>query len=240
MRKRLSYANVMATVAVFIALGGSSYAAIKITGKNVKDGTLTGADVKNRSLTGRDVRDKSLSPADFKGSVQGDTGPQGPKGDTGEPGPFPSQLSSGKTLTGVYSVTGVASGAHQYFDTPISFGFRFATAPSAVTVGINDTAGQAAAAGCPGTAADPQAAPGKVCIYEMGRANTEDITDAFIALALPPQDVNEAGGANARVGAYTPPFGVMNTATRIGTIVEVYSAAAGNLFSNGVWAATSP
>ena len=115
MRNHLSYANVMATVAVFVALGGSSYAAIKITGKNVTNGTLTGADVKNRSLTGRDVRDKSLSPADFNGSVQGPeggTGPQGPKGDAGVPGPFPSQLPSGKTLTGVYSVTGVATGAH--------------------------------------------------------------------------------------------------------------------------------
>src|SRR5829696_985713 len=80
MRARLSYSNVMATVAVFIALGGSSYAAVKVTGKDVKNGTLTGADVKNDSLTGGDVRNGSLSPSDFKGSVQGpkgDTGPQG-------------------------------------------------------------------------------------------------------------------------------------------------------------------
>ena len=32
-KQRLTYANVMATVAVFIALGGSSYAALSITGK---------------------------------------------------------------------------------------------------------------------------------------------------------------------------------------------------------------
>ena len=38
MHRRLTYSNVMATIAVFIALGGSSYAAVKITGKNVKDG----------------------------------------------------------------------------------------------------------------------------------------------------------------------------------------------------------
>ena len=44
-RRRITYANAMATVAVFIALGGSSYAALKVTGRNVKDGTLTGADV---------------------------------------------------------------------------------------------------------------------------------------------------------------------------------------------------
>ena len=38
--RRLSYANVVATLALFVALGGSSYAAIRITGKNVVDGTL--------------------------------------------------------------------------------------------------------------------------------------------------------------------------------------------------------
>jgi hypothetical protein len=245
MRRQLSYANVMATVAVFIALGGSSYAAIKITGKNVTDGTLTGADVKNSSLTGTDIKNKSLTAVDFKGSVrgpegatgpkgatgpQGDRGLQGVKGDTGQPGPFPAELPSGKTLTGVYSVSGVATAAGQYSDMPISFGFRFASAPTVVTVGINDTAQQATAAGCPGTAADPNADPGKICLYEMGRDNTSDLVDA----------PKEAGGAVARVAGYTPPVGDFGTATRFGTIVEVLSAGAGNLYSNGVWAATSP
>ena len=234
MPKQLSYANVMATVAVFIALGGSSYAAIKITGKNVTDGTLTGADVKNRSLTGADVKNKSLGPADFRGSVQGpkgDTGPQGPKGDTGQPGPFPAELPSGKTWTGVFSVSGVASAADQYFDMPISFGFRFASAPTVVTVGINDSAEEAAAAGCPGTAADPKAAPGKLCLFEMGRENTRILDAGFL----------EAGGDPAHVSGYVPPFSPpWGVATRFGTILEVYSAAAGNLYSNGVWAATSP
>ena len=34
MREHLTYANVMATIAVFIALGGTSYAAITITGRS--------------------------------------------------------------------------------------------------------------------------------------------------------------------------------------------------------------
>ena len=42
LRARLTYANVMATIAVFVALGGSSYAAITITGKNVRNSSLTG------------------------------------------------------------------------------------------------------------------------------------------------------------------------------------------------------
>jgi hypothetical protein len=85
LRTRLTYANVMATVAVFVALGGSSYAAIKVTGKDVKDASLTGKDVKNSSLTTSDVRNGSLLGADFKPG-QLPAGPQGPKGDTGAPG----------------------------------------------------------------------------------------------------------------------------------------------------------
>ena len=37
LRSRLNYANVVATLALFVALGGSSYAAISISGKNVKN-----------------------------------------------------------------------------------------------------------------------------------------------------------------------------------------------------------
>ena len=46
LRRHLSYANVMATIAVFIALGGSSYAALKITGADVRNGSLTNRDLK--------------------------------------------------------------------------------------------------------------------------------------------------------------------------------------------------
>jgi hypothetical protein len=48
-RSRLTYANVMATIAVFIALGGVAWAAA----------TINGRDVINESLTGRDIRDHS-------------------------------------------------------------------------------------------------------------------------------------------------------------------------------------
>jgi hypothetical protein len=96
-RIRLTYANVVASVALFAALGGSSYAAISITGKQVTDGSLSGRDVRNGSLTGKDVRDRSLLARHFKAGQlpagpQGAAGPQGPqgpkgdKGDTGSPG----------------------------------------------------------------------------------------------------------------------------------------------------------
>ena len=66
MRRALSYSNVMATLAVFVALGGSSYAAITITGKDVRDNSLTGADVRDNSLKSADVRNNSLRSADVK------------------------------------------------------------------------------------------------------------------------------------------------------------------------------
>jgi hypothetical protein len=95
MRQHLSYANVMATAAVFIALGGTSYAAIKVTGKNVKNGSLTGADIKNNTLGGSDIRADAIKGDDVaNGSLlqqdfaagQLPAGGQGPKGDTGATG----------------------------------------------------------------------------------------------------------------------------------------------------------
>lgn len=62
LRARLSYANVMATVAVFIALGGTSIAAFKITGKDVAKQTLTGANLKSNSVGGRVINERSLAP----------------------------------------------------------------------------------------------------------------------------------------------------------------------------------
>ena len=97
LRRRLSYANVVASLALFVALGGTGYAAITITGKNVKDASLTGRDVKNSSLTGTDVKNGSLLTQDFKAGqlpagpagapgAPGATGQKGDKGDPGEPG----------------------------------------------------------------------------------------------------------------------------------------------------------
>ena len=100
-RAHLTYANVMATIALFIALGGSSYAALTVTGRNVPRNALTGADIKN--LTGKDVRNNSLTGADAKNlrsrdvadgsllaqdfaSGQLPRGEKGPEGDRGERG----------------------------------------------------------------------------------------------------------------------------------------------------------
>ena len=44
------HSTAVAYLALFAALGGSAYAAVTVTGEDIKDGTITGKDVKNRSL----------------------------------------------------------------------------------------------------------------------------------------------------------------------------------------------
>lgn len=60
LQSKLTYANVVATLALFVALGGSSYAALTITGRDVKNGSLTGRDVKRDSLGGKRIKESRL------------------------------------------------------------------------------------------------------------------------------------------------------------------------------------
>jgi hypothetical protein len=59
-RQRMTYANVMSTLAVFIALGGSSYAAFKISGKSIENRSIPAKKLKRNSLTGREIRESRL------------------------------------------------------------------------------------------------------------------------------------------------------------------------------------
>ena len=58
---KLTYANVMATVAVFIAIGGGAYAAglakNSVGSKQIKDGQVKSVDVKDNSLTAKDINE---------------------------------------------------------------------------------------------------------------------------------------------------------------------------------------
>ena len=60
-RERLTYANVMATLAVFIALGGSSYAALTISGSDIKNRSIAGKKLKRNALTGKEIRESRLA-----------------------------------------------------------------------------------------------------------------------------------------------------------------------------------
>src|SRR3954469_23390937 len=59
-RPRLSYANVVATLALILAIGGTSYAAVTINGKNLKNRSVAGKKLKKNTVTGTEVRESKL------------------------------------------------------------------------------------------------------------------------------------------------------------------------------------
>jgi hypothetical protein len=61
LRSRLTYANVMSTLAVFIALGGSSYAAFTINGSSIKNRSISAQKLRHNTLTGREIRESRLA-----------------------------------------------------------------------------------------------------------------------------------------------------------------------------------
>jgi hypothetical protein len=83
LRERLTYANVMATIAVVLAVGGGAWAiaggrigsrAIKnnsIRSKDIRRHTIRASDVRPDSLGGRQIRELSLDPSAFTAGTSG-------------------------------------------------------------------------------------------------------------------------------------------------------------------------
>jgi hypothetical protein len=78
MKAKLSYANVMATVAVFITLGGGAYAATQLPNnsvgtKQLKNGAVTTTKIKNGAVTGAKIKLSTLGTVPKAATVGGQT-----------------------------------------------------------------------------------------------------------------------------------------------------------------------
>lgn len=115
---RPGYASVLATLALFLAVGGPAFAGAKVllTGNDIADGSLTSQDIRNGSLHPADFSARSLAVlrgsqgAQGVGGPQGERGPAGPAGSPAEPGragpagapaALPSSTASGPDVVGV-------------------------------------------------------------------------------------------------------------------------------------------
>ena len=128
MPPKLSYANVTATLALVLAVGGgSAYAAAQIgrddiayhavSGSKIAFNAVTGSKVRNSALTGRDLRDSTITTSDVRnGSLRADDfaagqAPKGEKGDKGDPATsIFGTVSAAGTLGNGKGVTAVAAG----------------------------------------------------------------------------------------------------------------------------------
>lgn len=132
LRSHLTYANVMATIAVFIALGGTSIAAVSLKKNSVgstqlKKGAVKNSDLARNAVASTKVKDRSLLAKDFKpgqlpAGARGATGARGLQGTTG-----PAGLQGLQGLQGPAGVTGI----HAVFNTLTAFN---STSPKTETV----------------------------------------------------------------------------------------------------------
>lgn len=92
--RRPSPAMVVACIALLVALGGTSVAAVSQLSRNsvgtlqLRNGAVTNVKIRNNAITSAKVRNRSLLRADFApGQLPaGPTGPQGPAGPAGPAG----------------------------------------------------------------------------------------------------------------------------------------------------------
>jgi hypothetical protein len=96
LKRRLpSPALAVALLALFVALGGTGYAAValqknSVGSKQLRKGAVKNSKIAANAVTGAKVRQRSLSAGDFRaGSLpqgpRGERGPEGPRGAAGSP-----------------------------------------------------------------------------------------------------------------------------------------------------------
>jgi hypothetical protein len=76
LRKRLSYANVVASLALFLALGGVSYAATiapknSVRSSSIKNGQVKNPDLGSNAVTSNKIKDGQVAGADIASSAVG-------------------------------------------------------------------------------------------------------------------------------------------------------------------------
>jgi hypothetical protein len=89
-RSRLSFANLVSLMALFVALGGTTYAAVTLPNdsvgiKQIKKNAVGGSEIRKNAVRSGEVRNGSLRRSDFAAG-QLPAGAKGDKGDKGDQG----------------------------------------------------------------------------------------------------------------------------------------------------------
>jgi hypothetical protein len=94
-RSKITYANIVATLALFLALGGTSYAVVQLARDSVgspqiRKDAVGSSELRRSAVTSRSLRNRSVGLGDISLSARtalrgakGDPGPQGAQGPAG-------------------------------------------------------------------------------------------------------------------------------------------------------------
>src|SRR3954466_8881478 len=108
---RLTYANVTATLALFVALGGSSYAALKLPRDRVGSAQIRRGAVSTSELRDRSVRLRDMNVS-ARAALRGQRGPGGAAGPQGAPGPPATKFFASVSPSGSFLRGNASSGGH--------------------------------------------------------------------------------------------------------------------------------
>lgn len=255
-RKRVTYANVVMTLALVFAMGGGALAANRYlitTTKQISPKVL-------KALRGASGQNGPAGPAGVAGpagpagaaGAKGETGAQGPAGPKGEPGPkgekgatgtpgttgFTETLPSGKTLKGEWGLA-MATPEKVLFEVPIdavSFDIPLKEAPTVHYINQQQkeltATGEQTSTACLGTVEAPTATPGSLCVYaaaEQGVSTNEGANGVFFGWKWGVAVIDLAR-------TNTPPA---DTASSTGFGVHVLSLEGTGTAANGSWAVTA-
>lgn len=210
--RRPSAAMIVALIALMVALGGTSYAAFSLPKnsvgtKQLKKNAVTTPKIKNGAVTAGKINPAGLTVPSATNANHATSATSAASATSASSA---STLAAGRTLTGDYAVDGDST----YADATVTFAFPLSSAPKANYI----AAGTTPPTQCPGSPANPEAAPGNLCIYEITSTNV----GAFCPFAA---------------GVY---FSSCGTVDKQGFGVEVFPSTSGSFVESvGTWAVTA-
>jgi hypothetical protein len=68
---KLTYANVTSTLALFLALGGVSYAALSVGSRQIRNNSVRTQDLRNNDVRSRDIRNRTIVNRDVLSNTLG-------------------------------------------------------------------------------------------------------------------------------------------------------------------------
>ena len=135
---RLTYANVTATLALVVALGGTSYAAFRLPRNSVGATQIRAAAVRSSEVKDRSLGVRDLSYA-ARSSLRGATGAPGPAGIPGPQGPAAAEYFTVFAASGARLAGNSTSGGHAHDIGTYSVGFARSVAGCAASATLGTT-----------------------------------------------------------------------------------------------------